>query len=117
MDNERVRYRKCLKNDPGPKYCVGKDRETRACAERFVAAGIGGGGNDNVNQMTIIFILVGIISLLLILVIVILFLTYRRNKPATGINNIPKSPCFDSPANEYTCLPTKDVSIAHKQIY
>lgn len=57
--------------------------------------------------------------LLLILVLLALcacglsiFGTYlvMKRKNVSGINNIPKSPCFDTYPNEYISLPTKDVS-------
>lgn len=35
---------------------------------------------------------------------------FLKKRTAQGIQNIPKSPVFDSFPNEYTSLPTKDVS-------
>lgn len=30
-DGEKVRYRKCLKANPGPDECVGAEKETKIC--------------------------------------------------------------------------------------
>lgn len=83
------------------------------CAETIVAAGIGASvADNNFKPMTVIYVLAAIIMLLVVVLVLFVIVTLKKRKPVTGINNIPKSPCFDSPANEYTCLPTKDVSFA-----
>lgn len=57
--------------------------------------------------MSFIFILVLLVFCGVSVLGTFLFL---KKRTAQGIQNIPKSPVFDAFPNEYTSLPTKDVS-------
>lgn len=64
----------------------------------------------------------GTMSLIFILILLVFcglstFGTFMflKRRAAQGIQNIPKSPVFDSFPNEYTSLPTKDVSTFYKK--
>lgn len=64
----------------------------------------------------------GAMSLIFIIVLIVFcglsaFATFMflKKRAAQGIQNIPKSPVFDTFPNEYTSLPTKDVSKIFKK--
>lgn len=129
VDNERTRYRQCLETKPGPNDCLGNEKEVRICNipqanGKFIRF------NLNVSQFTnnshLILeleapIVTGSLSIPWIVLVVLcfgllcagiaIFLTkYIIEKKAKGVKAIQGSPCYGAYPNQYSSLPTKDVS-------
>lgn len=113
INNERVRIRKCLVSHPNSRECQGKDRETLEClpVPILVKAGFDMHHSEDTgtNRILILCVTISLLSILLCCFSIIGTYFYMKKRIPTGINGIPKSPCFDSFPNEYSSLPTRDV--------
>lgn len=104
-DNERTRFRQCLVRNPGPKECLGNEREFRICNPStndetpIAKAGL------ELHWTLVIAVLVGLICAL-----TACFATkYFVEKNMKSLRTIQGSPHYGSYPNQYSSLPTKDV--------
>jgi semaphorin 5 len=103
-DNERTRVRQCTKRNPGPKECLGNEREVRICnlsgePERQVAA-----ASLAVHWIFIIMIGFGVFCAASAMLATKFLVERRINR----LRTIQGSPHYGAYPNQYSSLPTKD---------
>lgn len=103
-DNERTRFRQCVVRQPGPKECLGNEREVRICnptleTEKQVAA-----ASMAIHWMFVIMACFGLLCAVLA-IFVTKFLVERR---ISKLRTIQGSPHYGAYPNQYSSLPTKD---------
>jgi semaphorin 5 len=104
-DNERTRFRQCIVRNPGPKECLGNEREVRICnptleSEKQVAA-----ASLAIHWMIVIMVIFGLLC-----AGAAIFLTkYLVEKRIHKLRTIQGSPHYiGAYPNQYSSLPTKD---------
>lgn len=103
-DNERTRFRNCVVRNPGPKECLGNEREVRICNpsiehEKKVAA-----ASLAAHWIVAIMGLFGMLCAAMA-IFVTKFMVERRIK---RLRSIQGSPHYGAYPNQYSSLPTKD---------
>ncbi|XP_058985154.1 semaphorin-5A isoform X1 [Musca domestica] len=107
-DGIRFRHRKCLVDTPNETECRGEEFEKTACVP----------GECEGTQMASTSTVVTIISVVILLYATTIFMTFwmtrRHYRPPAPIlkNNTPSPTSYDSYPNQYSSLPTKDVSFS-----
>ena len=108
-DSERVRTRTCLLKKPNSKECQGEEREVRQCYlepltktdETILSAGSSSGAIWTSLFILMAMCIIGLSS----------FIVYQFKFKKLKHRPIPQSPHFSVVPNQYSSLPTKDVSL------
>lgn len=103
-DNERTRFRQCVVRNPGPKECLGNEREVRICnpsieSEKRVAA-----ASLAIHWMFVIMAAFGIFCAVSAFFMAKFLVERRINR----LRTIQGSPHYGAYPNQYSSLPTKD---------
>lgn len=103
-DNERTRFRQCTVRNPGPKECLGNEREVRICnptienEKQVIAA-----------SLAIHWIMAIMIAFGLLCAVIAFFVTkYLVVKRINRLRTIQGSPHYGAYPNQYSSLPSKD---------
>lgn len=105
-DSERVRTRTCVQKKPSSKECQGEEREVKQCQlegglpktdETMVA----GSGSILVSLVILQFVIIGGF---------VGYLVYNKRKDQKKFRQMPHSPHYSVVPNQYSSLPTKEVS-------
>lgn len=109
-DNELTRFRQCIVRNPGPKECLGNEREVRICniavdkEKRIATASLA------IHWMITIMVSFGIFCAGMAI-----FLTkYLVEKRINRLRTIQGSPHYGAYPNQYSSLPTKDFTENNK---
>lgn len=103
-DNERTRFRQCVVRVPGPKECLGNEREVRICNPGLEAEKIVATGSLGVHWIISMMVAFGIFCS----VLAIFVTKYLVEKRINRLRTIQGSPHYGAYPNQYSSLPTKD---------
>lgn len=97
-----MRTRNCVLKKPNSRECQGEEREVKQCQlyktdESLVTAGGSG------------IMLSAVVFLILVIVGLVAFIFYEKKYGKNKLRQMPHSPHYSVP-NQYSSLPTKDVS-------
>jgi len=114
-DNERTRFRQCVVRNPVSKECVGNEREVRICNPSSSSSSTSTESEASPissASLKVHWVLVIIIMFGLFCAAIAIFVTkYLMEKRIKALRTIQGSPHFiGSYPNQYSSLPTKDVS-------
>lgn len=104
-DSERVRTRTCILKKPNSKECQGEEREVKQCrldvatkTDQTLVA-----GSSGVMWSTLILLTLTIVGL-------VAYIVYEKQYGRKRLRQMPASPNYNVVPNQYSSLPTKDVS-------
>lgn len=103
-DNERTRFRQCVKRNPGPKECLGNEREVRICNPSLEMGKQVAAASFGIHWMIIILVLFGLFCAGIAFFVTKYLVERRINR----LRTIQGSPHYGAYPNQYSSLPTKD---------